>query len=233
MPPSNIATAADYADAMMIARRAKNVLFFLLLIMLLIQIGTFFVARMTDRVIPTTPSLADTVTPATHPATTQPLATLRDKAFAPAVLRYLTALIDFLGIVFILVLGVVLLLIIKIMLVGRLIGVAQVTSAFVWCVFLGILLFPWQAFLQNTDFSGDFKLPGVLYTWPELIHPTLGAKFSTADLYQSILRWARFVGWPVVALILLLMIQAKSSRGLRAALGESELDSPDDMTLSQ
>jgi preprotein translocase subunit SecG len=36
-----------------------------------------------------------------------------------------------------------------------------------------------------------------------------------------------------VALILLLMIQAKSSRGLRAALGESELDSPDDMTLSQ
>lgn len=234
MPPSNIATAADYADAMMIARRAKNVLFFLLLIMLLIQIGTFFVARMTDRVIPANPSLAETVTPATHPAaTTQPLATLRDKAFAPAVLRYLTALIDFLGIVFILVLAVVLLLIIKIMLVGRLIGVAQVTSAFVWCVFLGILLFPWQAFLQNTDFSGDFKLPGVLYTWPELIHPTLGAKFSTADLYQSILRWARFVGWPVVALILLLMIQAKSSRGLRAALGESELDSPDDMTLSQ
>jgi hypothetical protein len=238
MPPSNIATAADYADAMMIARRAKNVLFFLLLIMLLLQIGTFFVARMTDYVLPANPSLADSIsiTPTTHPTaapSTQPLASLRDKALAPAFLRYLTALIDFLGIVFILVLGVVLLLIIKIMLVGRLIGVAQVTSAFVWCVFLGILLFPWQAFLQNTDFTGDFKIPGVLYTWPELIHPTLGAKFSTADLYQSILRWARFVGWPVVALILLLMIQAKSSRGLRAALGESELEGHDDMTIAQ
>jgi hypothetical protein len=45
------------------------------------------------------------------------------------------------------------------------------------------------------------------------------------------LRWARFVGWPALAIILLLMVQAKSSRGLRAALGESELDSHDDMTV--
>ena len=59
----------------------------------------------------------------------------------------------------------VILLIAKIMLVGRLIGVAQVTSAFIWCVFLVVLLFPWQAFLQSTDFTGDFKIPGVLYTW--------------------------------------------------------------------
>ncbi|MDB5319108.1 MAG: hypothetical protein JWN40_739 [Phycisphaerales bacterium] len=236
MPPSNIATAADYADAMMIARRAKNVLFFLLLLMLLLQLGTFFVAHSTNWILPdATPSLADTVGPATLPATlptTQPAVVSDARRMLPAVLRYLTALIDFLGIVLILVLAVVLLLIIKIMLVGRLIGVARVTSAFVWCVFLALLLFPWQAFLQNTDFNGDFKLPGVLFTWSELVHPTAGAKFSSSDFNQSILRWARFVGWPVIALILLLVVQAKSSRGLRAALGESELESPDDMALN-
>ncbi len=139
---------------------------------------------------------------------------------------------DFLGIVFIIVLGVVLLLIVKIMLVGRLIGVAQVTSAFCWCVFVGVLLFPWQGFLQNTDFTGDFKLPGILYTWPELVHPTLGAKFVSSGFDSfTILRWARFVGWPVFAIILLLMVQAKSSRGLRAALGETELDTHDDLTV--
>ena len=77
-------------------------------------------------------------------------------------------------IILIIVLAIVILLIAKIMLVGRLIGVAQVTSAFIWCVFLVVLLFPWQAFLQNTDFTGDFKIPGVLYTWNELTHPTLG-----------------------------------------------------------
>ena len=235
MPPSNIATAADYADAMMIARRAKNVLFFLLLLMLLLQLGTFFVAHSTNWILPdaTTPSMADTLTttqPATAP-TTMPASMDNARRMLPSVLRYLMAIIDFLGIVLILVLAVVLMLIVKIMLVGRLIGVARVTSAFVWCVFLALLLFPWQAFLQNTDFTGDFKLPGVLFTWSELVHPTAGAKFSSSDFNQSILRWARFVGWPVIALILLLVVQAKSSRGLRAALGESELESPDDMVL--
>jgi hypothetical protein len=173
-------------------------------------------------------SLASTVTaaaatgPTTAPASTQP-ADLRDKYIGP-VLRYLTALIDFLGIVFIIVMAAVLLLITKIMLVGRLIGVAQVTSAFVWCVLLIVLLFPWQAFLQNTDFTGDFKVPGVLYTWPELVHRDMGAKFSSDKLDFAILRWARFVGWPTFTMILLFVVQAKSSRGLRAALGETELD---------
>jgi hypothetical protein len=237
MPPSNIATAADYADAMMIARRAKNTLFLLLMAMLALQLVTFFVARMTNHVMlaAAEPSLAGTVSPTTAPtATTQLSSNTASVAaetgnhastMAGQVLRYVTALIDFLGILLIIVLAMVILLIAKIMLVGRLIGVAQVTSAFIWCVFLVVLLFPWQAFLQNTDFTGDFKIPGVLYTWSELTHPTLGAKFQGLDPYQTALRWTRFVGAPVVAMILLLVVQAKSSRGLRAALGESELES--------
>jgi hypothetical protein len=234
MPPSNIATAADYADAMMIARRAKNTIFLLLMAMLALQIVTFFVARMTNHVIPaaTDTSLASTVSPTTAPssATTQASSAVAEtgnhtSTLAGQVLRYVTALIDFLGILLIIVLAMVILLIAKIMLVGRLIGVAQVTSAFIWCVFLVVLLFPWQAFLQNTDFTGDFKIPGVLYTWSELTHPTLGAKFQGLDPYQTALRWTRFVGAPAVAMILLLVVQAKSSRGLRAALGESELES--------
>jgi hypothetical protein len=43
------------------------------------------------------------------------------------------------------------------------------------------------------------------------------------------LRWARFVGFPVLAIIVLLIVQAKSSRGLRAALGESELETSGDI----
>ncbi len=232
MPPSNIATAADYADAMMIARRAKNTLFMLLALMLIIQIATFFVARMTNYILPdTNKSLSESLPPATAPAATQPAEA--HGRITPSVLRYLTALIDFLGIVLVIVLAVILLLIVKIMLVGRLIGVAQVTSAFIWCVVVALLLFPWQAFLQNTDFTGDFKLPGVLYTWAELTHPTLGAKFTATGFDPpTMLRWARFVGWPVAALVLLLIVQAKSSRGLRAALGETELDSAGDMAIS-
>src|SRR2546421_2521452 len=163
MPPANIATAADYADATMIARRAKNTLFMLLALMLIIQIATFFVARMTNYILPeTNKSLAESLPPATAPtAATQPAEA--HGRITPSVLRYLTALIDFLGIVLVIVLAVILLLIVKIMLVGRLIGVAQVTSAFIWCVVGGAMLFPVQPFLRRSGCRGPFHGPAALY----------------------------------------------------------------------
>src|SRR5436305_4338036 len=97
MPPSNIATAADYADAMMIARRAKNLLFFLLLLFLLLQLTIFFVARMTTHVIPYAPgtttdaSATQPTAIVAHPATaptTQPWMAVTNNASIPAVLRY-------------------------------------------------------------------------------------------------------------------------------------------------
>jgi hypothetical protein len=112
----------------------------------------------------------------------------------------------------------VLLLIVTIMLVGRLIGVARTTSAYIWCLVLVVLLFPWQAILADETFrSRDFIVPGVLYTWDELLAL---ARFPRDASAQAILGWARFVVWPVVALILLLVIHVKSNRGLRQALGE-------------
>ena len=42
---TTIAVAADYADAMMTARKAKNVLFLLLLLVLLTQLALFFLLK--------------------------------------------------------------------------------------------------------------------------------------------------------------------------------------------
>jgi hypothetical protein len=95
----------------------------------------------------------------------------------------------------------ILLLVVNIMLVGRLIGVARLTSAYVWCLVLVVLLFPWQAFLSNADLTDpNFKIPGVLYTWDEL---RTTAHFSSEMSVGSILKWARFVGFPGLALVLL------------------------------
>ena len=41
----SIATAADYADALLVARTARNWIFTALLVMLLAQMGLFFVYR--------------------------------------------------------------------------------------------------------------------------------------------------------------------------------------------
>jgi hypothetical protein len=80
-----------------------------------------------------------------------------------------------------------------------------------------VLVFPWQAFLS----ASTFKWPGVLYTWDELI---TFAKFHNELTPFAILKWARFVGWPVLAVIIVLLIQIKSNRGLRQAFGEVEPD---------
>ncbi|MGB7156839.1 MAG: hypothetical protein WBD40_02160 [Tepidisphaeraceae bacterium] len=211
----SIATAADYADAIMTARRAKNTLFLLLLLILLAQLALFFLGR--NDVLNFTGGAGATVE---VPATTQPTTTA--SAIDPvwiAKLEYLVNLTAYLGIVLTIVLAVVLLLIVKIMLVGRLIGVARLTSAFIWTVVLAALLFPWQAFWPD---NFDFKLPGALYTWDELVHRV---KFRGELADSTVLFWARFVGFPVLALIILLSIQVRSRRGLQQALGEAHYDS--------
>jgi len=219
MAQSAIATAADYADAMMSARRAKNWLFLLLLLALLGQLAIFFLVRYGVVHLPAAPGAVSTVAAATQPAA--PSSAAVSSPAAVALVRYFVGFTDFLGIILSALLAIVLLLLVLIMLVGRLIGVARVTSALIWCVVLGVLLFPWQAFLNWQQLSNGFRLPGVLYTWFELIEPRV---VSDLPLDQSILLWARFVGFPVLAIIILLVLQAKSNRGLRLALGEAELE---------
>jgi len=192
MTQSTIATAADYADAMLTARKAKNVLTGIIAALILAQLAVFFLLRYK-------------FDPEAHRR-------------AVDYLQYLLGGIDFLGLIAPLVLGVVLLLIVAIMLVGRLIGVSRLVSAFLWCVVLGALLFPWQALLINQSFtSTEFKIPGVLYTWAELL---ARVRAHPEGIRQMLLFWSRFVGWPVLALLVLVTIQVSSRRGLRQALGE-------------
>src|SRR5690349_24219694 len=143
MPDSAIATAADYADALITARRAKNVLVLLLLLMLLVQLAIFFTARYTNLAGPT----VVTATATTNPTTTGAVVAEPNQWFEK--LQYVVGLTDFLGVSLSIVLSFVVLLLVQIMLVGRLIGVARVTSAFIWALVLIVLLFPWQAFLNN------------------------------------------------------------------------------------
>lgn len=212
MADSPIATAADYADAMLTARSAKNALFLILLVLMLLQLAIFFMYRYD--VVQFTPNLirhrAATTTTTTAASVRS---VLIQRSVGELLLTYLVGLIDFLGVALVIVLALVLLLMTNIMLVGRLIGVARVTSAYIWTLILLVLVFPWQAFLGNYA----FKIPGVLYTWDEL---TINARWSDLSVPDTILHWARFLVMPVVALLILMAIQIKSVRGIRQALGE-------------
>ena len=198
MTEASLAERADYADALLAARFAKHVIFLVLLLMLVAQIALFFVARQTDLIVPATPTT-------TRPASAE-------------ILRYVASGITFVASMLPILLALVLLLILNIMLVGRLLGLGRTTSAFLWCLVLTFVLFPWQTFFGGSTDPNDFRLPGLIYTWDELV---LYAKFPTRDVGYAFIKWARFLGWPLVAVILLMIVQIKSNRGLRQALNEA------------
>jgi hypothetical protein len=190
MATASLANSADYADALLSTRRAKNVLVGLLLMILLLQMGLFFAARYKIN--------------------------LHDPSRGADLLKYVIDLTDFLGVVLPIILGVILLLIILVMIQARLLGIGAVVSAFIACVVLATLMFPWQALLNAQPYTaGNIKIPGILYTWSELV---ARARVHPDDWKLTGLFWARFVGWPVAALLILVKIYIKSASGLRAAI---------------
>ena len=224
MTRTTLAVAADYADAMLVARRAKSALFLVLILVLVGQIGIFFAERFTA---------GGTVTVSAG-TTTQP--TMHATTDLHAALQYLINATDFLGVTLTIALAIVLLLIVMIMLVGRLIGVSHVTGAFVWCVLLLVFLFPWQSLwdypragvlpssADTSTLGPRFGIPGILYTWPELEHKCHFPNFGSGEPWtEAALGWARFVVWPAVAVLILMSIQVRSARGLKFALGEAEM----------
>jgi hypothetical protein len=247
-----LAVSADYADALITARRAKNWLFLFLLIGLLAQIAIFFCAKF--NVLKITPEGAATVTMPKHvesstssstgPTTAESTTTIRfekeekalevrGKNVTGDVVAWVVNSIVYLAAIFSIVMSIIVLLLVLIMLVGRLIGVAHTTSAFVWAALLAVLIFPWQLFyspetaraaMTPTDAKeirlDDYRWPGALYTYGELRQ---GASFKDAETKVAVLRYARFVGFPFVALVILFMAQAKSGRGVKYALGEAEV----------
>lgn len=225
MANTSVATAADYADAMLTARRFRTVLFWVLTLILVAQLALFFTARSSDVLdAQLTPPSAGTnyATTQANAVTTQPAAA-GDSGWtrkSKQMFQYAIGLTGFAGIVLAILYSLVLLLLVNIMLVGRLIGISHMTKAFIWSLLLALLVFPWQAFLTTQGLDEEaftaFKWPGVLYTWRELSEYH---GFPASDL----LKWGRFVIWPAVAMLMLMLAQMRSSRGLRLSLGEAEL----------
>lgn len=203
--PTNapIAFAADYADALLVLRRAKGFIELVLFLMLALQVGLFAWVKFGNAL------------PGSNSATQPSIST--------DALNYLTALSLTLGLILGILLPVVLILIHHVMLVGRLIGLGKVTSSIVWSIFLFLMLFPWQTMLATASLARpDVVVPGVLYSWHEL---STRGRFDNGAGLETMIHWFRFIGAPVVAMIVLLVVRIGSGRGIRLALGETPLSS--------
>ena len=239
--PSTAASAV-YHDALSTARSFRTLCFLVLLLCLLGQLALFFTAKFSE-VIPVQGSESKLTTPtgATVGTTTDTqiengrverdtdvtgnVSTKKVKTDAAVPWLYASLYVSlWLGLVFSILLCLDLLFTTLVMLNGRTIGVAKVAKAFLYSLLLLMLFMPWQSILNNPSMkeNGMFHLPGVLYTWSEL---SANAKdFTNADW----LGWVRFVVWPVVALVLLLIVFGRSGTGIKEALGENLPDLEDE-----
>ncbi|HEX8914360.1 MAG TPA: hypothetical protein VF796_18580 [Humisphaera sp.] len=213
--PIPLAVKADYADALTTIRRAKSLLVLLVLALLLGQVAAFLLARFDVLRLVYPPDAA------------------RPAVDAAEVLRYALPVTTFLAMVLAVVLCVVMLLLTTAMLTGRLMGVSHATGAFLWAVLLLAVLFPWQSVLVYEDRPGPpaaagsvaadrpaVKWFGATVTYAEVL---ADHKFANTPLPEAIRGWGRYVGWPGLAVLVLLVVQAKGSRALRYALGEADL----------
>ena len=206
------AAAAVYHDALSTARGFRTLCFLVLLLCLLGQIGTFFAAKYWED-FPGREAGDAAVT--TSVESTEDLADGDDGDVLTGGLYMLAYATLWLGLVFGILLSLTLCFTTLVMLCGRTVGVDRVAKAFLWSLVLLLLLVPWQSVLTHPSVSGGpFHIPGVLWTWPELMR-------NVPDFAgQQWLGWVRFVGWPVVALILLAVVYAASGGGIKRALGE-------------
>ncbi len=113
-----------------------------------------------------------------------------------------------------LVLGLMLVLMVmfavKLSLVERVGGVAGFMSAFNWSLILLMMLIPWRPILDSSLSCG------ALFTFSELMQAD-AALGQTPVMLDQIFFYARFLGYPGLALLVCLIVQAKFSRGYAVA----------------
>jgi hypothetical protein len=207
---------------MLTARTARTIFAFALMFILFLQIVLFilvhFTSKLDKHVTPDTlaPTQINTVS---NPSATQAAqtSTSAPRSFPRLLLKYIVGLSGYFGLIFSILISLMLLLLLNVMLIGRLIGVSHVTSAFILSLIILLLVFPWQAILNNQELTAvDWKVPGVLYNWDELAYHGHFENFGTGWFRN----WMRFLVIPIVTMVLVFTVLLKSSHGLRMALGE-------------
>jgi len=230
---------AEYLDALSSVRCAKNLMLLIVLLCIGIQAATMvaveFYGVLDASVITTVTATVTMSGVVTLPATTQPATSpassdnlqARDVTVVPGtfvvtasdasvqaatirgVLSWLLPLTKFLAPVAAMIAAVALALAAQLVLVGHFAGARGYISAFFWTIVLLVMLLPWQQM-----FKGSLAC-GALFNLDELtrevarFRPSWGA--GPVELQAKVLHWARFLGYPGVAMLVWLLATVKSA----------------------
>lgn len=207
----------DYAAALSTIRAGRSVFLLVLILSFVLNIGVYCAARWGKLIGP-----VDEGQTSRHVATeydspsTQPT-TAGTSAILSGTARLGLPLVEFLGPVCCALLALCYLLATNVFLVGGLGGVRGSVSAFFWILALMAFLFPWGRWFGEA--SGVPQIPGVYLSFDELL--TMPSSFR--DRTHEILHHIRHLGYPVLALMALLIADRRFASGYRQA--RRQLDS--------
>lgn len=207
----------EYYSVLSTVRRAKNCLWWLIVLSLVVQITAFVLVRFAG-VVDEAPQLADRIQADAGQAATAPADVPDDEATGSALIWYYTLhwllpTTKFIALSAGMLLILTMLAAAVVSLVGRTGGAAGFTSGFFWTLLLGVFLIPWQQII------GSAFACGALYNLTDLVNLTDRIIWNAKDVtvIKRILYYDRFIGYPVFVILLCLVVQAKFARGWRRA----------------
>ena len=198
-------TYGDYAQAFGSVRCAKKILWVLIALMIVVQLASFVLVEFVGVLDPL--HKAATATATTNPAGTDQANMWQD------VLGWVMPASKFLAFVLAILLSLTLLLGVQISLAGGLGGAAGLVGAFFWSLVLLAALTPWQQLFPSSIVCG------ATYNLGDLVNFAKTAKADWAGhsvgTFDVIAYYLRFIGYPVVAVLLWLVVGLKFCRGVR------------------
>ncbi|HUW81433.1 MAG TPA: hypothetical protein VMZ31_01405 [Phycisphaerae bacterium] len=214
---SQVAGLLDHLDALGSVRAAHAVFFLLILLALLTQIVLYCAVRF-EGVLTAEgggPVAATATTQAARPSD----AVDSDSTVAwRQAIAVLVPLSRFLGLIAACLLVISYFIGLNVCLAGRLGGARGMTSAFFWSVLLLALLFPWQHLLLGAT----VQVPGVFYSFEDLQQL---ASSSPSGMIANIEHYTRYLGYPVLAILIALVAClrfVRASRDIRRRIESAE-----------
>ncbi len=212
-------TQTDYADAFKSVKTAKNILLVLIVLSLAAQLASFSLVNFVGVVDEVEEVKAEQPTPATAPAEA---ATEKEseEAGKETMWRVLIGWVlpgtKFMAFISGVLLVLTIMFAVKLCLLGRLGGIHGFMSAFYWAIILLVLITPWQQVLKASFACG------ALYNYGDLVNALKQVKTSwgaqEVSFVDIIFLYARFIGYPIFALLILLGVQAKLCCGYKNSI---------------
>jgi hypothetical protein len=197
----------DFESALRTIRSARGVFVTLLVLSLLIHVTAFAAVRW-GHVLEATQAVETGIAAAGAERVTEtPEETeeVGNTAFVASLIELGLPLAEFIGQVSCALLAFCFLASAQVCLAGGLGGVRGSLSAFFWVLVMLALLFPWARWLSGT------QIPGVYLTFLELTQ----FPESFDRVLPEVLSYVRFLGYPLLALIIVLVANGRYSRGYR------------------